>query len=88
MTGRGKPGRALVFHTGAIGDLVLAGGGALSALRRRLREVRIEGVGYPERLSILQACGLLDAVHSIESDREARSIIAAFGAGGSKLARA
>ncbi|MFH0963930.1 MAG: glycosyltransferase family 9 protein [Planctomycetota bacterium] len=58
-------GRVLVFHTGAIGDLVLAAG-AFRALRERFRQERIEAVGYPERLSLLCACGLVDAAHSID----------------------
>ena len=59
------PERILLFHAGAIGDLVLACP-AIAALRARFASARIEGVGYPERLSMLRACGLLDDAHSID----------------------
>ena len=59
------PERILVFHAGAIGDLVLACP-AIAALRKRFASARIEGVGYPERLGVLRACGLLDDAHAID----------------------
>jgi len=59
------PERIVIFHTGAIGDTVMAAP-ALGALRARFWRACIEGVGYPERLGLLAACGLLDAVSSID----------------------
>ena len=57
--------RIVVFHTGAIGDTVMASP-AVAALRACFGKARIEGVGYPERLGLLAACGLLDSVRSID----------------------
>ena len=57
--------RIVVFQAGAIGDTVLASP-AIAALRAHFKRTRIEGVGYPERLDLLKACGLLDAVRAID----------------------
>ena len=53
--------KILIWHQGALGDLLLAGP-ALSALRRHYPRARITALGHPERWSLLAPTLFLDAV--------------------------
>ncbi|MBI3091392.1 MAG: glycosyltransferase family 9 protein [Candidatus Tectomicrobia bacterium] len=50
---QGAVGQVVLFHAGAIGDLLLSRG-VLLALRQTLPQATWEAIGYPERLLLLQ----------------------------------
>lgn len=53
--------KILIWHQGALGDLLLAGP-ALSAISRHYPQARITGLGHPERWSLLAPTLSLEAV--------------------------
>jgi len=69
--------KILVIRGGAIGDFILTLP-VLSALRRQFPNAKLEVLGYPHIAQLSVACGLADAVRSIE----ARSLAGFFVRGG------